>query len=78
MGNEGDLGKRLVGLRVPLEICRAVEKEFSRPGDKHKSDAFLRALEEATRNVPITLEDFELIRAEYLKNEQNRMEKRKK
>ena len=78
MGNEGDLWKRLVAIRVPLEICRAVEKAFARPGDKFKSDAFIRALEEATRDVPIMLEDFEIIRAEYLKNQKNRMEKRKK
>lgn len=76
MSGEGDIDKRLVHLRIPLETCRAVEKGFSRPGDTAKSTAFIRALEEATRGIPLTPADYAAIKAESDENLKKRHERR--
>jgi hypothetical protein len=76
MSNEGNCDKRLIHLRVALETCRAVEKKYRQPEDESKSDAFIRALEDATRRVTLTAEDYELILAERRKNEAARQSKR--
>ncbi len=76
MSGEGDCDKRLVHLRVPLETCRAVEKGFARPGDTAKSTAFIRALEEATRDIRLTPEDYRIIQRESDENLKKRHERR--
>lgn len=57
MPNKPDINKTQVGLRVPLELSAAVLRGFSRKGDKADSTAFIRALEEATRNITLTADD---------------------
>ena len=49
---------------MDLDTCRKVEKKFTLPGDTAKSLAFIRALEEATREVRLTADDYETILAE--------------
>jgi len=78
MGSEGKLDKRQVGLRVPLELCRKVAKGFGRSDDADASSAFLRALEEATRNVHLNLHDIDLIQAEMQRNSKKRQIKRRR
>lgn len=77
MSNEGDVDKRQVGLRCDLDLCRKVEKKFSRPEDESKSIAFIRALEDATRTVHLTAEDYDAIAAEARANMSRRMAKRR-
>ena len=72
MSNMPDITKRQVSTRIDIELCRKVEKEFSRPGDKAKSLAFVRALEEATRDIELDDEDYELIAAEIKANKKVR------
>ena len=77
MGNEGKFDKRKVGLRIPLEICRAVEKTFYLPIDGDTdSHAFIRALEYATQDVILTSEDMDIIKAEMERNRIERQQKR--
>ena len=76
MGNEGRFDKRKVGLRIPLEICRAVEKKFYLPIDGNKdAPAFIRALEKATEDVVLDKHDLDIIGAEM---EANRIERKQK
>lgn len=77
MSNEGHLDKRKVNLRIPLEICRGVAKEFTRKGDKGEAPAFIRALQEATAKVVLTPADLDIIKAEMEENRKKRMEQRK-
>lgn len=77
MSNEGDIDKRQVGIRVDLDVCRKVEKKFSLPEDSTRSVAFIRALEEATRGVRLTAEDFKIIAAEAEDNLKKRIARRK-
>lgn len=76
MPNEGKCDKRLIHLRVDLETCRAVEKKYGQPEDDARSVAFIRALEDATRRVELTSEDYELILKEQRRNEAARKSKR--
>ena len=68
MPNKPNANNRQVGLRVSVELCRKVEVGFGREGDLHKSEAFIRALEEATRNVVLTVADYEAVAAEVRAN----------
>lgn len=72
MSNMPDVGKRQVATRLDIELCRKVEKEFSRPGDKSKSLSFVRALEEATRDVLLDDEDYAAIAQEIKANKHKR------
>lgn len=77
MGNEGKLDKRQVGLRIPLEICHKVQKGYSLPTDADATSAFIRALDEATKDIELTSADMDIIKAEIAANEAKRMAKRK-
>lgn len=77
MSNEGDVDKRQVGLRADLDLCRKVEKKYARPEDDNKSVAFIRALEDATRNVRLDAADYDAIAAEAHANLEKRMAKRR-
>lgn len=77
MGSEGKTSKRQVGLRVPLEICRAVEKKFYRPEDGDQDGpAFVRALDFATQDIVLTQADRAIIQKEIDANKQDRQQKR--
>lgn len=72
MSNMPDPTKRQVSTRIDIETCRKVEKTFSRPGDKSKNLAYIRALEDATRDVILDEADYEIILAEVKANKQKR------
>ena len=74
MPNKPNVNNRQVGLRVSVELCRKVEVGFGRDGDTYKSEAFIRALEEATRDVALTVADYEAIAAEVRANRQKAKE----
>lgn len=70
MSDQPDCDKRQVGLRVEIETCRKVEKKYGQPEDgRVKSLAFVRALEDATRGVKLTADDYAAIAAEARRNE---------
>ena len=77
MSSEGNIDKRQVGIRLDLDVCRKVEKKYAQPEDDNKAVSFIRALEDATRNVRLTAEDYEIIAAEAKANLKKRMEKRR-
>lgn len=72
MPNKPNVNNRQVGLRVSVELCRKVKVGFGRDGDKHESDAFIRALEEATRDVILTVADYDAVAAEVRANKNRR------
>ena len=72
MSNMPDVNKRQVSTRVDIELCRKVEKEFSRRDDKSKNIAFIRALEEATRDIQLDDADYKLIAKEIKANKAKR------
>lgn len=72
MSNMPDINKRQVSTRVDIELCRKVEKEFSRHDDKSKNIAFIRALEEATRDIQLDDQDYKLIAKEIKANKAKR------
>lgn len=77
MSNEGDLDKRKINIRVRIETCKKVLKKYGLPDDTGDSAAFVRALEDATRNVALLPEDYEAIAAEVQANLDKRMAKRR-
>lgn len=78
MSNEGDLDKRKVNIRIRIETCEKVSKKYGLPEDVGDSSAFVRALEDATRDVALSPEDYEAITAEVRANFAKRMANRKK
>lgn len=72
MSNQPDPRKRLVSARIDIELCRRVERQFSRPADKSKYLPFIRALEEATRDVELSEADYEAIAEEIRQNKNRR------
>lgn len=77
MSNEGDLDKRKINIRVRIETCEKVIKKYGLPDDTGDAAAFVRALEDATRNVALLPEDYEAITAEVRDNLNKRMAKRR-
>ena len=72
MSNMGKTTKRIVAIRLDIHICKAVERKYRLPEDKDKSTCFIRALEDATRHVNLTAEDYVEIAAEIRANEAKR------
>lgn len=77
MSDEGDIDKRKVNIRVRIETCKKVVAKFGVEGDAGEAPAFVRALEDATREVTLTPEDYEAIAAEVRRNLEKRMQKRR-
>jgi len=78
MANEGKVSKRVVSARAEIELCKKVETKYSRHDDKDKTIAFIRALEDATRDVVLTAKQWEEIALEVKENEKKRVNKRMK
>lgn len=76
MSNEGNCDKRLLSLRVSLETCRGVEKKYRHEDDTDKGTAFIRALEDAVRDVHLSPEDYQIIANECKANLAKRMARR--
>lgn len=72
MSNMPRTDKRQVGLRLSLELCFKVRAAFARPDDCHESDAFIRALEEGTRDVTLPKKAYEEIAEQIRMNELRR------
>ena len=72
MPNMPDTNKRRVKIRVELDVCRKVVKEWKRPGDKTDNLAFVRCLEDAVRDIELTTEDWRMIYEEHARNEEDR------
>lgn len=68
MPNKPDPLNKQVGLRVSVQLCRKISVGFSKPSDRFESQAFIRALEEATRDVVLTVEDYQKIASEVQAN----------
>ena len=77
MANSPDVENKRVQATVPLDVCRKVEKTFSRPGDTKPALCYVRALEEATRNVRLDSHDYEIIAEQVRLNEVKYGKKRK-
>lgn len=77
MSNEGDLNKRAMALRVPLKICRQITKKFSIASDRGNAPAFIRALEQAAKDIELTQEDWDAIKKEMAHNLEKRMKQRR-
>lgn len=75
--NEGKTSKRLVCVRLELTLCKAIERKYAKEGDENKSVAYIRALEDATRKVILTAEDYRQIAEEVERNEKARIAKRR-
>ena len=73
MANMPNINNRQIGLRPSIELCRKVEKKYAKNGDKGNSLAFIRALEDATRDVLLTAKDYQEIAREAKANEIARM-----
>jgi len=78
MASELALDKERARLGIPLRISFKVRRYFSKPGDRSDVDAYIRALEEATRNFELTKEDYEAIGAIVEANRKARMKRRQK
>lgn len=72
MANMPKTTKRQVATRLDLDLCYMVEKKFGQPYDTSKSTAYIRALEDATRDVQLTAKDYKLIAEEVRRNELKR------
>ncbi len=77
MSNEPNTDKRQLSLRIDLDVCKRVERKYTLPGDTGRVTAYLRALEDATREVVLTPEDYEAMREESRQNMIKRMQKRR-
>lgn len=77
MANMPKTTKRQVSIRLDLHTCRAVEKKFAKPGDKSEVVAYIRAIEDATRDVLLTADDYRIIAAQVEANENKRKGSRK-
>lgn len=76
--NEGALDKRQVSLRVRIELVRKTVKSFGREEDgRDVSPPIVRALEEATRDVELTPEEYREIGEEIDRNRSKREQKRR-
>lgn len=72
MANMGKTTKRQVAIRLDLHLCRAVEKKFRHADDTNEVVAYIRALEDATRDVVLTAADYKIIAKQVEANELKR------
>ena len=75
MANMGKLTKRQFSARLDIELCVKVEKRYMRRNDNNRVTSYIRALEDATRDVVLTSADYQKIAAEVRANEMKRRTK---
>ena len=63
-----DVSKRVVAVRLPLDVSELIRRKYSREGDKTLSAPFIRALREQTEGVKLTKADNDAIAAEMARN----------
>ena len=67
---------RVIVATVKIEVCKKVETKYRlSPQDSH-STIYARALEDATRDVQLTEDDYKTIAAEIAQNRAKRQAKR--
>ena len=76
MASEGATDKRLFSIRMPIETIKKAERKFAKDGDASFRDSIIRALEEATRKVELTPNDYRAIAEETENNLRERLAKR--
>ena len=75
--DEGKTSKRVVCVRLEISLCKAIERKYGKDGDESKSLAYIRAIEDATRDVLLTADDYRQIAEEIDRNEKARLAKRR-
>ena len=65
-----DISKRVVNIRIPLELAQLVEREFSDEGDTSKGVAYIRALESVAADERLLANDMRAISREMAVNAQ--------
>lgn len=78
MAKEPALDARTISATVKIEVCRKVESKFRYDERDSLSVIYARALEEATRDVELTVEDYAAIQKEMERNAERRKAKRAK
>jgi len=63
-----DVTKRVVAVRLPLEVGELIRRKYRQEGDKSLSAPFVRALKEQTEGVRLTKADHDAIAAEMARN----------
>ena len=76
--NERKIDRRFVGATIDIEICKKVERKYRLSSDDSLSTIYGRALEDATRDVRLTSEDYREIAEEVKANSEKREAKRNK
>ena len=76
--NERKLDRRFVGATIDIEICKKVERKYRLTENDSLSTIYSRALEDATRDVLLTADDYEAIAREVRENRAKRDAKRGK
>ena len=76
--NERKLDRRFVGATIDIEICKKVERKYRLSTEDSLSTIYSRALEDATRDVLLTADDYEAIAREVRANRAKRDAKRTK
>ena len=74
MGNRPDVNKRLVGLRIRIELLKKI-RLLARENKRTEWKQLVVLLEEATRDVVLSSEDYIEIAQEVKRNEEKRNER---
>lgn len=75
MSNMRKTNKKQCNLNMPLEIYYKCDKFRKRVGKKHVGEAAVMLLEDATRNIELTADDYKAIEKEIRQNEEARNSK---
>lgn len=63
-----DVTKRIVGMRIPLELAKRITKKFAADGDRSEAQAIVRALEQQAEGVQLTATELAEVQAEMVEN----------
>ncbi len=75
MSNMRKTNKKQLNLNMPLEVYYKCDKFRERVGKKHVGEAAVMLLEDATRDIELTADDYKAIEEEIRKNEKARNSK---
>ena len=76
MANEGAVDKRQFSMRLPIETIKKAEHKYGQEEDVSFRESIVRAIEDATREVALTPQEYREIAEETENNIRMRMEKR--
>lgn len=63
-----DVTKRIIGIRVPLELSMKILSKFAVDGDKSETQSFIRALEQQSEGIQLTATELAEVQAEMVEN----------